>query len=551
MKTIYFHSISKRNTDLIKGIAILLIVLHNYYKWVNPISGQNEFDFAFDNIMRAWIFLRANPFEIVHVFFDFLGHYGVQAFIFISAYGLTKSYHEKKPRTGRFLIHRFNKLYPSFMFAALLFILVKVLQEGSLLLGPETFKDLGIQLSLLANFIPGKAMVLNGPWWFYSLIFQFYLVFPFFMWIDKKAGNAALLVLSITGLVFSTLIFKYLDDRSLNSMHFFTGHLPEFCLGIFLAKHDKIKIPYWLLIAAGLLFLGGNIFRWLWPFTFVSFTLLFIIALQNIQGRNENWLFKIFVFIGSVSIYIFACHGFLRLNFIILANQIDSILAAIPIGILYFTCSTVVAYLMLRVEKYGRQIVRTGKIQKLQFILSILVLISIIISIHFIENISGFIQRNQKSHVSYSFKNSFDERNQVNELMYCDTVFYSKSPGYLLPSAESYSPAMKINLDTLSIKHLDTLEASIMIFTSDSLASGVLVIELYDEPTKYRLLWNGHAFSSSSENFELNKWFKFSFRHNIQNGYCRSNYTIKCYIWNNGQGSFLIDDQEINMTCRK
>jgi len=39
-------------------------------------------------------------------------------------------------------------------------------------------KDIGLQLTLLANFVPGKAMSACGPWWFYSFIFQFYLVFP-------------------------------------------------------------------------------------------------------------------------------------------------------------------------------------------------------------------------------------------------------------------------------------------------------------------------------------------------------------------------------------
>ncbi len=551
MKRIYIQSITKENTNFLKGIAIILIVLHNFYKWINPITGQNEFEFSFDFIMKAYIFIRANPFEFIHVFFNFLGHYGVQAFIFISAYGLTKSYQMRKPHFGAYIFHRFNKLYPSFIFAALLFLVVKIIQDGSFLISSDIIKDLGIQLSLLANFIPGKAFTPNGPWWFYSLIFQFYLVFPILLWLDKKAGNAALLVLSLIGLIFSVLIYKYLDAHSLNSMQFFTGHLPEFCLGIFLAKYDKIKIPAWLAIVAVLFFLGGNIIKWLWPLTFVSFTLLFIIIIQYFTRRRQNWPFKTFAFIGSVSIYIFACHGFLRLNFIILANQIDSTLAALPIGLLYFTFVTGVAYLMLQIEKSVRQWVSTGKTPVIHFVLSILLLILAVFSIPFIKNISRFVQKNQNPQELYSFQDSFDEKNETKALRYCDTVHYSKPFSFFMPPVESYSQSIEINLDTLSLLHLDTIEASVMVFTSDSSASGVLVIELFDEPTKHRLLWNGLGFSSSTEDFKLNKWFKFHFTYKMQNGYCRSNYTIKYYIWNNSQCSLFIDDQELKLIGRR
>ncbi|MBN2523291.1 MAG: acyltransferase [Bacteroidales bacterium] len=550
MKKIYFQSITKENTNFLKGLAIVLIVLHNYYKWINPITGQNEFDFSFDYIMRSYIFTMANPLELINVSFNFVGHYGVQVFIFISAYGLTKSFRSKKPSYGKFILHRFDKLYPSFVLAAMLFLIVRIIQEGSLLIDPDMLKNLGIQLSLLANFIPGKAIALNGPWWFYSMIFQFYFVFPFFMWLDKKTGNAGLLILAALSLLFSMLIFNRLEAVSLNSLQFFTGHLPEFCLGIFLAKRDKIKISYWLIFIAVLLFIGGNMNKWLWPFTYVSFTLLLLLCVQNIlKIRNNTKLLRAIVFIGSISMYIFACHGFLRLNFIIIANRLDSPLAALFVGLLYFSFVTGVAWLMSETETSIRLWIRNGNGRKAltTSFFTIFLLIIGCFSILFIKNSIELIHDNQKQELLYSSVNQIKKQKQVSDFRYCDSLYYSEPISYFMSPVESYSPSIEISLDSISMKRLDIIQVEIMVFTPDSLASGHLVIELVDRSTNYRLLWNSLTFSSKSEEFELNKWFKFQYSYIIPSGYNRSNYLIKYYVWNKSQGSYFVDDPGIKL----
>jgi hypothetical protein len=85
---ISLHPFSKENTNFLKGVSILLIALHNYYRWVNPVTGENEFWFSTACYLKSFITVRSNPLEIFNVFFNFLGFYGVQGFILISAYGL-------------------------------------------------------------------------------------------------------------------------------------------------------------------------------------------------------------------------------------------------------------------------------------------------------------------------------------------------------------------------------------------------------------------------------------------------------------------------------
>jgi peptidoglycan/LPS O-acetylase OafA/YrhL len=125
------HPFTREGTNFLKGIAIILIALHNYYRWVSPITGENEFDFSSMALTRSYVFLRSSPLEFFNVFFNFLGHYGVQAFILISAYGLTLSWERSRPAYHRYLLHRIDKLYPPLWFGGLVFILFQILQGGS------------------------------------------------------------------------------------------------------------------------------------------------------------------------------------------------------------------------------------------------------------------------------------------------------------------------------------------------------------------------------------------------------------------------------------
>jgi hypothetical protein len=90
--SVSFYPLTREGTNLLKGIAIILIALHNYYRWISPMTGENEFEFSRLATINNYILVRSNLLEVVHAFFSFLGHYGVQAFIVISAYGLTRSY---------------------------------------------------------------------------------------------------------------------------------------------------------------------------------------------------------------------------------------------------------------------------------------------------------------------------------------------------------------------------------------------------------------------------------------------------------------------------
>ena len=75
----------RRDALALKGITISAIALHNDFHLLPPIK-ENEFYF---DLQRFFVFLSGLR-EIAHALqavVSYLGHFGVQVFIFLSAYG--------------------------------------------------------------------------------------------------------------------------------------------------------------------------------------------------------------------------------------------------------------------------------------------------------------------------------------------------------------------------------------------------------------------------------------------------------------------------------
>lgn len=125
-RTSFSLSITKDQTLALKAIAILLIVIHNFSRWVNPITGESEFYFNQSALSTAIDVAGTNVWMFFKAFFNYFGHYGVQLFIFLSGYGLVQSYLHEQPSWLKYVYHRFQKLYPSLVVAILLYLIYQV-----------------------------------------------------------------------------------------------------------------------------------------------------------------------------------------------------------------------------------------------------------------------------------------------------------------------------------------------------------------------------------------------------------------------------------------
>lgn len=112
-----FVDLKVEDSTFYKGMAILLILLHNFFHLLPPIIGENEQEFSelfFKNYIHI---ISQQPELFFQATLSFLGHYGVQVFIFLSAYGLTKKYINSEIVYRKFLKKRILKIYPAFLFS--------------------------------------------------------------------------------------------------------------------------------------------------------------------------------------------------------------------------------------------------------------------------------------------------------------------------------------------------------------------------------------------------------------------------------------------------
>lgn len=315
-------SIKLQDADYLKGVAILLIMLHNYFHILDNAPGENEFTFSLQNTLNLLHNLSDMPWDAAGQFFSYFGHYGLPLFVFLSGYGLAKKYNYSIANYGGFIRSRFRKLYPVlflavvflFTYKAAIYLFVPA-KEINLI---EFVKEAILKLTLLANFIPGQGFSISGPWWFFSLIFQLYLLAPLllrvrsakWLWAITLCGWLVQMAIVITAPV-------YIEYIRLN----FLGHLPEFCLGILLARYQTITFRTWMVVLMLLLFAGSAFTPYLWVFSNSLAILLFIVAYNFRAPATESTTGRVIRFFGSNSLYFFTVHGLCRAPFVPAGNS--------------------------------------------------------------------------------------------------------------------------------------------------------------------------------------------------------------------------------------
>ncbi|MBO7055029.1 MAG: acyltransferase [Bacteroidales bacterium] len=333
------YSISKEDTTLIKGLAIFCIVMHNFFHWMPPSPGENEFLFDERLIQNFFSLLTSKPSEIINILFSYLGHYGVQIFIFISGVGLTYSMKKNERSWGNFMGYRLKKLYPLLLTGIIVFFISTILTTKSLVTKLE-WHELTYKMLFLHTLLPNSGLKVVGPWWFFGLIMQLYLLFSFlYKFIEKYNWRAliALCIISYGCFFISHTYFHELRDISL--MQNAPGHLPEFCFGIWFAQNRDKKIPIlWLFISIAL-FVLGNFFQVCFPFTFISVTIIFLFAypyLKKLICWKQNYLQSFFLFLGNLSMIIFVVHTIFRPPFIDTFSSYHNAGISLLAGVLFF-----------------------------------------------------------------------------------------------------------------------------------------------------------------------------------------------------------------------
>lgn len=341
-------ALTSENTLIMKGIAILMIAMHNFMH-IFPFPKENEFDFSLERTSSMLNLLWTEPENSLRVIFSFFGHFGVEVFIFLSAYGLTKKYMKHQLFYGRFILDRAIKIYPAFIIAIVIWLILEGTYShgifGSFKMISLHYQDILLKLALVSNFIPDRALEPVGPWWFIPFIFQFYFVFPLLLKLYDRWQELGLITLSVFCLVFTDTVGGILFGANL--YYTILPYIPIFLLGIYVAKKDsltpEITIPPAFIWLTLLLFIVGNINQHLWVFSNISFIILFLVIMNYVIPKIKNKLLSVLIFTGKISMGLFLVNGFLRYPMLRWAIAENHWLFTIALCLVFLAISYVVA----------------------------------------------------------------------------------------------------------------------------------------------------------------------------------------------------------------
>lgn len=302
--------LTKKDVLLLKAFAIISIVLHNFYHMIFEI-GENEMEFNASAFYTSIDLVRQNPAFFFASFFSYLGHFGVQVFIFCTGFGVAKSFVNKDLKTyPRYLLKKIGMLYLLIIIGLIWYaffnidtISLKTLKEAVLFFFKMTS---AFSRVTLFGYI--------GSWWYLCLALQLYLFFPVLFFIVRKYREKGIIILLLLAYI---LIYGFSDLAESNDIPFFAnavGHLPELLFGIAAATFRQLRINWKILSLALVLFTLSCLNVHFFPFGFLSM-LIIILAVSHflIKGVSKCKRVKVFfLYIGTISMFIFVLNGQVR-----------------------------------------------------------------------------------------------------------------------------------------------------------------------------------------------------------------------------------------------
>ena len=304
---------SKQDTNLFKGLAILMIVIHNYLHFEVGFFLENESGFNPENV-RSFInyLIPLRWYESFSGIAGFLGHYGVQLFVFFSAYGLSMQGLNGKSDIGYFsyLKHRLKKLYFLLLFGIAVFLIINYISSGSFYGLQRTVKEFLMIASSFANF-NNKTLYssFSGPFWYFGLMLQLYLIFPLLFKMVQRINFLYVLVA-----VYVVIMGLYFVDRRSSFSLFGTvfGHLPEVLLGIYFAQKGITRPRFIWFLFGIIVFAISQYMGTVFPFSFLAITVILLFLFGSLGKIINDYFGRTLIYIGEISMILFVVNGPMR-----------------------------------------------------------------------------------------------------------------------------------------------------------------------------------------------------------------------------------------------
>lgn len=306
--------LSRRDTAFLKGIAISLIVLHNFCHWLPLCVTENEYTFRTDRIWQYVSYLGHGGPHLLLNFFSHYGHYGVPLFLFLSGYGLVMKYERTKVEpigVGTFMWRHACKLWWLMLPPLLAFFVIETI-GGNWGHRPDQVFCL---VAFVNNLQPVRDLIL-GPWWFFSLMMQLYLIYIVILRRWRGFKVLAAVVGFCWLLQAAALGFDWRMDWGQPDLDLF-NYMRYNCIGSMLPFGVGIAMARWQYMCSGwrcqvlglvlLLLSAFNALLWL-----VSPVFLLMATLPLVRLVKSEQVKAVFVWLGGISACLFAVHPVVR-----------------------------------------------------------------------------------------------------------------------------------------------------------------------------------------------------------------------------------------------
>src|SRR5438874_5886466 len=214
--------------DISKGLAILFVAYFHFFRTYFERGVLLPADWS-DIIVSALTILRLVWFKV-----SGLGFHAVGVFIILSGWTLMQSTMrrvESGPLAwGGWYRARFLRLYPMYWVAHLVYLVSPFVAR----LEPVDSRIILSLLGLRFIDITMNFMYLNAAWWYFSMLIQFYLIFPLLFWVARRVGPFSFLLMACAvGLFARYLMLVVYPQYGLWTLGVFAiCRLPEFALGM-------------------------------------------------------------------------------------------------------------------------------------------------------------------------------------------------------------------------------------------------------------------------------------------------------------------------------
>lgn len=303
--------LSKNETNSMRGIAILFIILHNLTHWKVSVK-ENEYTFDPDRARLFIEHMKAFSVDFWQDICSFLGWYGVVVFLFLSGYGLTRKYgltSDQAYSTKHFVWRHIKSVFLLMILPYIPFALMQIYYN-------DAWLQVFLQTTLLANILSPNHID-PGVYWFFGLIIQFYLFYALLLHPrTNRFGGGILLIINLISIVW---LFVLNDNASLLSYlrHNFIGWMLPFSMGIWFARQEiwhrlfdaSWKNILWV-IGGGIIVTLSNLNYYTWILS-SAFAVMAAIGVTKIVAYSQL-LDKCCVWVGVLSAFLFAIHPAIR-----------------------------------------------------------------------------------------------------------------------------------------------------------------------------------------------------------------------------------------------